>query len=76
MERFLFQNLTMLLALQIVLFGGDWKQLLPVVELNKNESPHQVVLHSLKSWTGYESFLKLKLVQNQRTGEGEQDFAK
>ena len=61
---------------QIVLMGGDWKQLLPVVDLNKNESHEQVVLHSLKSWAGYDSFMKLKLLQNQRTGEGEQEFAK
>lgn len=62
---------------QTVLLGGDWKQLLPVVILNRNESHQQVVTHTLLSWDGFNRLFKTeKLLQNQRTGPGEKDFAK
>jgi len=59
-----------------VLLGGDWKQLLPVYHQNRNESMKQVILHSLLSWQLFPLFTTLKLTQNMRAGEGEEEFAK
>ena len=61
----------------MVLLGGDWKQLLPVLtNANKNEGAEQVVLHSLKSWAGFSKFAKTKLTQNRRALNGEEEFVK
>lgn len=56
---------------KVVVFGGDFRQVLPVV---RHGSRTSILESSIKSWIHWSSVKQLKLTTNMRTGEGEQEF--
>uniref|UniRef100_A0A0M3IDC4 ATP-dependent DNA helicase n=1 Tax=Ascaris lumbricoides TaxID=6252 RepID=A0A0M3IDC4_ASCLU len=56
----------------VMLFGGDWKQMLPFVEDTTKEDAMATTVRRSEVWP---SFNILRLTENMRAGEGEQEFA-
>lgn len=56
----------------MIIFGGDWKQILPVVP---GESLQAQAAASIKFTSYYELMTQLRLETNMRVRDGEQDFA-
>uniref|UniRef100_A0A0M3IC53 ATP-dependent DNA helicase n=1 Tax=Ascaris lumbricoides TaxID=6252 RepID=A0A0M3IC53_ASCLU len=56
----------------VMLLGGDWRQMLPIVEDGSNDDAVAVTIRNSQLWPLLQV---LRLTQNMRTGPGEQVFA-
>jgi hypothetical protein len=56
-----------------VVFGGDFRQTLPVM---KNAKPAQITAVCLKKWKNWQFVRKRKLTKNMRTAPGQIEFSK
>ncbi|KHN76123.1 ATP-dependent DNA helicase PIF1, partial [Toxocara canis] len=56
----------------VMLLGGDWRQMLPIVEDGTNEDTIAATIRNSPLWSSFEV---LVLNENMRTGPGEQVFA-
>ncbi|KAH7711876.1 helitron helicase-like protein [Aphelenchoides avenae] len=65
-----------LFAGKVVVIGGDWKQLCPVVKNMPRELAQAAIVNaSVKSSSLYRQFHKLPLTQNMRVKKGQQEWA-
>lgn len=57
---------------KIIVTGGDWKQLLPIVNRG---SVQECAAASVKRSPMFRSFKKMRLTKNLRTGDGQEEFS-